>query len=65
MELARVIGRVFGYAAGLLASLYDVYIAVPLRIEALVRGRHGDDDAADRPRRPRSARASATGESLA
>ncbi|MDH4016782.1 MAG: hypothetical protein OEV20_05535 [Actinomycetota bacterium] len=63
-HLARVIGRVFGYTAGLLASLYDVYIAVPLRIEALVRRRNGDD-AADPPRRPRSARASVTGESLA
>lgn len=62
-HLCRVVGRLFGYGAGLLASLYDVYIAVPLRIEMWVRGREGDAGG-DAPKSGRSRRA-LSGESLA
>jgi hypothetical protein len=62
-HVARVIGRLFGYGAGLLASLYDVYIAVPLRIEMAVRGRNGGE-VGEMPRRGRS-RSAVAGESLA
>jgi hypothetical protein len=47
-QLARVCGRVAAHASALLASLYDVYIALPLRLEALVQGRRAG---AERPPR--------------
>jgi hypothetical protein len=43
-HVARVTGRVAAHASGLLASLYDVYIALPLRLESLVRRRRDWDD---------------------
>lgn len=57
---SRVTGRVIGQAVGLFASLYDVYIAVPLRIEARMRAREGDTT-----QRPRSGHTPVPGESLA
>lgn len=63
-HLAHVIGRVLAYATGLIASLYDVYIAVPLRLESWLRGRGGEAVEADRARARRPGR-TAGGESLA
>ena len=63
-HVSRVAGRVIGQAVGLLASFYDVYIAVPLRIETWMRGRangHGADTTAQ----PRPSRTHVAGESLA
>jgi hypothetical protein len=43
-QLARVCGRIAAHVSALLVSLYDVYIALPLRLEGWVQGRrHGDD----------------------
>jgi hypothetical protein len=43
-QLARVCGRIAAHASALLASLYDVYIAVPLRLEGWVQSRRRGDD---------------------
>jgi hypothetical protein len=45
---SRALGRISSHASALLVSLYDVYIAVPLKVEGWVRGRGGED----RPARP-------------
>ena len=59
---SRALGHVIAQLAGLLASLYDVYIAVPLRIEAMVRGESAET-ARGRGAKPR--RRELSGESLA
>jgi hypothetical protein len=46
-QLAHLLGRISVHASALLASLYDVYIALPLRLEGWVQNRRsggGDDD---------------------
>jgi len=43
-QLAHVCGRIAAHTSALLASLYDVYIAVPLRLESWVQGRRRGDD---------------------
>jgi hypothetical protein len=58
---AQLLGKLFRYGSGLLASLYDVYIAVPLRIESSLRSH--DDDESMRPNRA-GAHAHVRGESL-
>jgi hypothetical protein len=58
---AQLLGKLFKYGSGLLASLYDVYIAVPLRIESSLRSH--DDDESMRPNRA-GAHAHVRGESL-
>jgi hypothetical protein len=40
-QLARVCGRIAAHASALLASLYDVYIAVPIRLESWIQSRRG------------------------
>jgi len=42
-QLAHVSGRIASHATALLASLYDVYIALPLRLEGWLHGRRGGD----------------------
>jgi hypothetical protein len=47
-HLSRVTGRIAAHACALFASLYDVYIALPLRLEGWAQHRRGGDE---RPRR--------------
>ena len=48
---SNLASHVFRQLTNAITKLYDVYIAVPLRIEAAVnRGRHDDDSAAASPR---------------
>ncbi len=42
-HLAHVCGRIAAHASALLASLYDVYIALPLRLEHWIHGRRRGD----------------------
>jgi hypothetical protein len=42
-QLASVCGRVAAHATAMLASLYDVTIALPLRLEAFLQGRRQGD----------------------
>jgi hypothetical protein len=51
---SRALGRMSAHASALLVSLYDVYIALPLKVEAWIRG--GDDE--ERPPSPRRERTS-------
>jgi DHA1 family bicyclomycin/chloramphenicol resistance-like MFS transporter len=44
-QLAHACGRISAHAAALLASLYDVHIALPLRLESWIQGRRGDGNA--------------------
>ncbi len=37
-HLSRILGHAFGYLTKVLFHLYDVYIAIPVRIERMVRG---------------------------
>jgi hypothetical protein len=60
---ARIVGHVFGRMGALFALIFDVYVAVPLRIEAWVRERNGWEEPSIRVT-PRG-RKSAAGESLA
>ncbi len=39
--LSQILGRIFGHISGALNSVYDVYIAVPLRVERIFGGRGG------------------------
>ncbi len=41
---ARIVGRVAAHVSDLTCSLYDVYIAVPLRLEAWIRSRNDWDE---------------------
>ena len=43
-QLAHVCGRIAAHVSALLASLYDVYIALPLRLESWIHGRRGGGD---------------------
>ena len=38
----RLVGHVFDLVLGVLPGLIDIYVAVPLRIEAMIRGRRGE-----------------------
>jgi hypothetical protein len=40
-QLAHVFGRISSHASALLVSLYDVYIALPLRLESWIQSRRG------------------------
>jgi hypothetical protein len=42
-QLAQICGRIASHASALLASLYDVYIALPLRLESWIQSRRGGD----------------------
>jgi hypothetical protein len=60
--LLRTLGMVSGVGAhiaghltGMMVSFYDVYVAIPLRIESMVRG--GNVDGGRRPRRERASAA--------
>lgn len=65
-NVARIAGRVAGQLAAILASLYDVYIAVPLRIEGWARSRRDWEDPPIRgPKRRGAADERVAGESLA
>jgi hypothetical protein len=51
---ARTFGRIFVHASAVLASLYDVYIALPLKLEGWIRSRgQSEDDRKDQLSRPR------------
>ncbi len=39
--LSQILGRIFGHISGALNSVYDVYIAIPLRVERIFGGRGG------------------------
>ena len=41
----RVLGHVLSSLAGALPGIYDVYVAIPLRIERMLRGSKGGDGA--------------------
>jgi len=43
-QLAQVCGRIAAHASGLLASLYDVYIALPLRLESWIQSRRSSGE---------------------
>jgi len=61
-HLMTSLGHVCGHLTGLCSNLYDVYVSIPLRIEAMVRGRSGGRG--DRPVATASSRR-AQGESAA
>jgi hypothetical protein len=43
-QLAHVCGRIAAHASGLLASLYDVYIALPIRLESWIQSRRSGEE---------------------
>ncbi len=43
-QLSNACGRIAAHASGLLASLYDVYISVPLRLESWIQGRRSSGE---------------------
>jgi hypothetical protein len=43
-QLAHVCGRIGAHASAMLASLYDVYIALPLRLESWLESRRSGDE---------------------
>jgi hypothetical protein len=64
-SLARVLARCAAHAGGVLVSLYDVYIAVPLKLETWLRGRdpwEEDEDERPAPRRGGAVQEQVTGE---
>lgn len=52
-HLSHIVGRLIRHVCGAVNSLYDVYIAVPLRIEQAFGGRDGGGGGGTRPRAKR------------
>jgi ADP-ribose pyrophosphatase YjhB (NUDIX family) len=66
-QLAHTCGRIAAHASAVLASLYDVYIALPLRLESWIHSRRAGDDGPARgaPLRAEGASKRVAGEGVA